>query len=195
MNRRDWLKMAGFGSVAAFAPLLSGCPQSTGPEKKNDQGSGTGPTPLELAYSETQDFIQKFNDAIKARQEVRVIFDGTNRVSRNSPFCEMLRTDPNLRNRESFVEQIHGLDTDAGRRQLGIIFEQNLLTHQAANSRRRLPSGQTIEPATVCLVIVGLLILVGGVALTTQIVLHGPVVANLEAEAGRNRAQITFRPA
>jgi hypothetical protein len=186
--RRALLKRLGVGGLSLAAPaLFSGCP--------GRQNRKSVPLdPIDLPYAESPDFNQRFNSAIRERRLVNVVFDGTVRIRRVSPFFQMLAHDPNLRNRDALIEVFNLSDTDPGRERLRIAFEDDLLRHDRAERRRALPSGNVIEPTTVVLVVVSLLIVASAVAVTTQITLHGPVRASWQAQYRDTRAAFSFEP-
>ena len=129
---------------------------------------------------------------------MRVTFDGTTKLTNKSPLPAILR-DPisKITNRDEFIESIHKLDTEEGRKILKLIFDDELLEHERAGIDKKLPSGQVIEPTTVALVIVVSLIIAATAVITTQIVLHGPVKLSLRYDAAPvgPKAFLEFEPA
>ena len=198
ISRREWVQgISIFGAASIITAVVPGCVRPRGQVAIDQtQNQGNNP-PIELNYAETDEFIGELNAAIETGRSVSVIFDGTVRMQQDSPLFAFLAADANIRNRDEFVQTLHAQDTDVGRKALGLMLDESLLDHRQAGISRELPSGEIIEPTTLVLVCLSLLIVASATVATTQIVLHGPVELSYEAKSGVDgfRASLNFQPA
>lgn len=185
-SRRSWLKQVGLIGVAAASPVFpGGCGGGS-------DGGDDPPDSVELPYSENDEFNAKFTEAIKRGQQVIVTFDGSTKITKDSEFFAMLQADENLVNRNEFVEQLHNLDTEEGRKSLAAAFDDELLKHEQVSNAHKLPSGEIIEPLTFALVVVCVLIVAGTILIALK--LGRPTEVVVEVDLATGELRMVFRP-
>ena len=148
--RRQFVRVIGGCTVSI---LVAGCGRR--------ELTVTPEAELQLTFSETDEFYNQLSIAIKRKQNVVLSFDGKHRVSENSLLLkEFIGKATNCEELWKIVER---KDTEAGRKELEHVFSAELLSHKALNQEARLPSGEVVEPATVCLVL-GIMLIAAAVA-------------------------------
>jgi len=189
-NRRTAIaQMSGGGLALCLPSLLSGCGGGGG---KGDAKNELVKT--DLVYDDSRDFIRQMNMGLESGNTVKVVSDGSAKVRRESAFYKFITGDRNIQNRSELAAEIHKMDTTEGRAQLAQVFDDELLSHQNANIRHKLPNGEVIEPTTVVLILVASFLVVGSGLVALQIISHGPIRAEIVVAFGDIRALFRFEP-
>ena len=154
-----------------------------------------------VTYMENKGFYKLFSDTLKAKVAVQIHFDENLKLSANSPVLRAIAKDADIVNRNAFVQSLFEFAAEKdeksdGRRALQAVFADELLERREAGLNHELPSGQSIEPATVTAACV--IALLDGLEPTDEVVAHGPVKVSLVIDRGEakefKRAYLHFQP-
>ena len=152
--RRKFIRDILGGSVPL---ILCGC---------GSGGSGPYTDESYLNFEDTDHFYSQLSSEINSKKKVRVSFDGSSKLSRESKMVQDYLK--NAANAEDVFKDLRDRDsTENGRKELSMIFTDDLLEHEAVRVQEpngvKLQSGEVIEPLTV-VVVIAVLVLVGTVA-------------------------------
>lgn len=206
--RRECLKT--LGGVAMLG--LAGCSGSSGTSNRQKtsadspgtESAGSGPPhqqPVELTFRDDQDFYKTLVSHLNDKYTVRVDFDGSHLITKKSPMLAIIRQ---CTNADEVWRDVNSLDNDQGRKDvLAKALAPELLVHEPLEhradelkqTRDTLPNGEVIEPATVVLVVLIVLIVSGTALAATQMHLHGPIKARFIGNAHPLGVAIEFGPA
>lgn len=172
------------------------------------RGPSTAPVPtplaapvtkdMQLTYRATAEFASALGKALEAGQPVSVIFDGTERLKEGAPLLQFLSDPQRIQNHEAFWQSLDVLDTADGRRVLAEAFDESLLEHRAVtqiDGQHTRANGQVVGPGVVLMVLIISLIGSFTIVATTQIVVHGPIIAEWGVDPLSRRATMRMWPA
>jgi hypothetical protein len=182
VTRRVVLQGAIAGAVAAVAGL-SGCGDAG--HSKSAPRAG----PESLIFDDSQDFYQRLVDSLNGGKPVDVLFDRV-KVTRDSRLIEFLGKAGNSR---KLWERIRDSDTEEGRAALRTALAPELLEREAVNLGQAKASNNVVDPGTILLVAVILLILSAGTVGTIE-ALKRPVTVKLELGFEPPLFNLTFIP-
>lgn len=168
---RHWIQWC---AVGPFTLPLIGCgtPAAAPPAAAAKE--------LSLPYRSTAEFAAELGQALSAGQTVTVVFDGQDRITEGAPLLQFLSDRQQLQNHEEFWKTLDALDHPEGRALLAQAFAEPLLDHQAVTrveGEHTRSNGQVVGPGTVLMVLIIGLICSFTIVATTQIVVHGPILA------------------
>ena len=181
IDRRQFIGTVATGGVVV-ALTSTGCsPSDSGNGGTSSSSDGKGAEEISLVFRESKEFYEDLDDALAKSDKVVVAFDGTDRIGRDSPMLkEYLASSSNA---QEIYDIVTRKDTEVGRDELKMAFQEELLEHQEARTGLKTPNGEVIEPGTV-LLILGIIL----IAATAS-------VAHAESARGRTyRVEVIVSP-
>lgn len=178
-SRRTFLQAALAAGAAGVVGSFPSCSSSSQP-------SG----PLVLEFEDTPAFYNRLTGSLNAGTPVEVAF-AKHTISRDSRMFALLGKTTNA---DSVWKSIRELDTEKGRSVLRTALSPELLEHQVVSPDQSKASNNVVEPGTLLLVAVILLILSMTTVATADVVLHGPVSADLTWEFEPPSFHLFFKP-